>query len=113
MRALFPQANKVEMHPLGGFAVLHYALIEDCKMDKENASGAELKKRKLKVVFNFRSGGHEEMRSKIITEARESNPDSLIIVKNLGRSATEEQVSSLFSKAKIVSMPRKGKACRG
>ncbi|KAL5962295.1 EKC/KEOPS complex subunit Tprkb [Taenia solium] len=113
VRVLFPQANKVEMYPLGGFAVLHYALVEDCKVDRENALGAKLKKRKLRIVFNFRGENHEKMRSNIITEAGENNPSSLIIVKNLGRSATEEQVSSLFAKAKIVSMPRKGKACRG
>nr|CDS15656.1 nucleolin [Echinococcus granulosus] len=113
VRALFPQASKVEMYPLGGFAVLHYALIEDCKLDKKNAMGAELKKRKLKIVFKFQSGNHEEMRPEAITEAKQKNPSPLIFVKNLGRSATEEQVSSLFPKAKIVSMPRKGKACRG
>ncbi|VDK32415.1 unnamed protein product [Taenia asiatica] len=113
VRVLFPQANKVEMHPLGGFAVLHYALVEDCKMDRENALGAKLKKRKLRIVFNFRGGNHENVGSNVVTEAGTNNPSSLIIVKNLGRSATEEQISGLFAKAKIVSMPRKGKACRG
>ncbi|EUB64816.1 hypothetical protein EGR_00085 [Echinococcus granulosus] len=98
VRALFPQASKVEMYPLGGFAVLHYALIEDCKLDKKNAMGAELKKRKLKIVFKFQSGNHEEMRPEAITEAKQKNPSPLIFVKNLGRYAILDCKSVIAAK---------------
>ncbi|VDM35327.1 unnamed protein product [Hydatigera taeniaeformis] len=91
VRVLFPQANEVEMHPLGGFAVLRYAVVEDCKMDRKNALGAELKRRKLKIVFKFQSGNHVEMRSGAVAKAEHTNSGSLIFVKNLGRSATEEE----------------------
>lgn len=113
VRAVFPQANKIDLFPLGGFAVLHYELFEDCKLDRKNALGAEVKGRKLRIMYKY---GQEEKKKlkaeKVLKETSESRT-SLLFVKNLGRSATEEHVANLFPNAKIVSMPKKGKACRG
>lgn len=113
VRAIFPQANKVDLFPLGGFAVLHYDLFEDCKLDRKNALGAEMKGRKLRILYKYHTEEKKDQKAK--TQARETSETrtSLIFVKNLGRNATEEHLAALFPNTKIVSMPKKGKACRG
>lgn len=114
MQAVFPQANKIEMFPLGGFAVLYYEVVDDCKLDKKNATGAQLKDRKLRVIFRYKNEGAPAKAA--ATPAPQVNDEpstSFVFVKNLGRNTTEEQVSEKFKCARIVSMPLKGKACRG
>ncbi|VDO07987.1 unnamed protein product [Rodentolepis nana] len=113
VRAIFPQANKVDLFPLGGFAVLHYDLFEDCKLDRKNALGAEMKGRKLRVLYKYQTEEKKDLTVKKQTREASGASTSLIFVKNLGRNATEEQIASLFPNTKIVSMPKKGKACRG
>ena len=113
VRTLFPQANSVQLFPLGGFAVLHYDLFEDCKLDRKNALGAEVGKRKLRIVFKYHSDNLEQPEPASALKASAETLTSRIFVKNLGRSATEEQLLKLFPNTKIISMPKKGKACRG
>lgn len=113
VRAIFPQANKVDLYPLGGFAVLHYDIFEDCKLDRKNAMGVEAKGRKLRVLYKYHTEEQNDQKSKKQARAKPEARTSLIFVKNLGRNATEEEVAALFPNTKIVSMPKKGKACRG
>ncbi|VUZ39618.1 unnamed protein product [Hymenolepis diminuta] len=113
VRAIFPQANKVDLFPLGGFAVLHYDLFEDCKLDRKNALGAEMKGRKLRILYKYHTEEKKDQKAKAQAGETSGIRTSLIFVKNLGRNATEEQVAALFPNTRIVSMPKKGKACRG
>lgn len=110
VQSLFPQANRIEMHPLGGFAILYYNLVDDCKLDKKNASGAQFKDRKLRVVFKYKS---DVTQNKQASPTKTKPSTSLLFVKNLGRSTTEAQVSGHFKGSRVLRMPMKGKACRG
>ncbi|VDD77886.1 unnamed protein product [Mesocestoides corti] len=111
LRALFPQASEIKMFPLGGFAFLRYDVADDCILDKKNALGASLKQRKLKVVFKFASEAPSAANSDSTVVDKQCH--SLVCVTNLDRSTTADQISKLFSGAKIVSMPKKGKLHKG
>lgn len=111
VQALFPQANKIELHPMGGFAVLNYELLEDCKLDKSNASKAELKGRKLKISFKYEY--EDKLVPVIKPNADTEKESSLLFVKNLGRSTTQEDVLACFKGSKLIAMPKKRNACRG
>ena len=113
VRILFPQARVVQLFPLGGFAVLYYDLLEDCKLDRKNALCAEFKKRKLRIVFKYASDDQQKPVPAPLSKNDIETSPSLIFVKNLGKCATEEQVLKLFPNTRILSMPKKGQACRG
>uniref|UniRef100_A0A0V0J394 Nucleolin n=2 Tax=Schistocephalus solidus TaxID=70667 RepID=A0A0V0J394_SCHSO len=110
VRAIFPQAEAIEIFPLGGFAKLRYAAFEDCKLDKKNASTVKFRGRQLKVAYlwNHSVGGNIDDKP-----MPQGLPSCRVFVKNLGRTANEEQVKGLFKNAKLIRMPKKKHGCRG
>nr|VZI50980.1 unnamed protein product [Spirometra erinaceieuropaei] len=110
VRALFPQAEAIEIYPLGGFAKLRYGTVEDCKLDKKNALTAKFRGRQLKVVYLRRHGVGDEADIRPVPQGPST---CRVFVKNLGRTAKEDQVKELFKNAKLVSMPKKRHGCRG
>ncbi|VDL92526.1 unnamed protein product [Schistocephalus solidus] len=88
VRAIFPQAEAIEIFPLGGFAKLRYAAFEDCKLDKKNASTVKFRGRQLKVAYlwNHSVGGNIDDKP-----MPQGLPSCRVFVKNLGRTANEEQ----------------------